>query len=69
MLVNAIFLLGDAAGHVHQMIVAGNFAPGNAGPVFYLDIILPLVTAVLLATSADDREGSQATTSNRRRSF
>jgi hypothetical protein len=68
-LVNAIFLLGDAVGHVHQMIVAGNFAPGNAGPVFYLDIILPLAIIVLLATSAADREGVPATTSNRRRSF
>ena len=30
-MVNAIFLLGDAVGHVRQMLVAGNFAPGNAG--------------------------------------
>jgi hypothetical protein len=68
-LVNAIFLLGDAGGHGHQMIAAGNFAPGNAGPVFYLDIILPLATMILLVTSTDDREGTDATTVNRRRSF
>ena len=48
MLVNAIFLLGDAVGHVRQIMVAGNFASGNAGPVFYLDIILPISTIVLL---------------------
>ncbi len=47
-LVNAIFLLGDAVGHVRQIMVAGNFASGNAGPVFYLDIILPISTIVLL---------------------
>jgi hypothetical protein len=27
----SIFLLGDAVGHVKQMLIAGNFAPGNAG--------------------------------------
>ena len=25
----SIFLLGDAVGHVKQMLIAGNFAPGN----------------------------------------
>jgi hypothetical protein len=50
-LVNAIFLLGDAVGHVRQMIAAGNFAPGNAGPVFYLDVILPVLTIALLLAS------------------
>src|SRR6202042_2838941 len=25
----SIFLLGDAAGHIREMAVAGNFAPGN----------------------------------------
>ncbi len=43
----SISLLGDAAGHLHQMLVAGNFAPGNAGTVFYLDIIAPLLAIVL----------------------
>jgi hypothetical protein len=27
----SIFLLGDAVGYFRQMVVAGNFAPGNAG--------------------------------------
>jgi hypothetical protein len=49
----SIFLLGDAAGHIHQMMLAGNFAPGNAGLVFYMDIILPLLSgALLLAVQA-----------------
>jgi hypothetical protein len=37
----ACFLLGAAAGHVHQMITTHNFAPGNAGVIFYTDIAIP----------------------------
>ena len=40
-MVDSIFLLGDAVGHVRQMIVAGNFAPGNAGVPFYSDSSCP----------------------------
>lgn len=39
----AFFLWGAAGGHVYQMIVAHNFAPGNAGIIFYMDIIVPLI--------------------------
>jgi len=46
--INAIFLLGDAIGHVGQMIVAGNFAPGNAGVPFLGDLILPVLSLILL---------------------
>jgi hypothetical protein len=44
-----VFLLGDAVGHVRQMIDAGNFAPGNAGVPFVLDIVGPLLAALLWA--------------------
>ncbi len=37
----SIFTLGAAAGHVHQMIAAGNFASGNAGVIFYTDFLIP----------------------------
>jgi hypothetical protein len=47
-IINAIFLLGDAIGHVGQMIAAGNFAPGNAGVPFLDDLILPVLTLILL---------------------
>ena len=47
-MINAIFLLGDAFGHVKQMIAAGNFAPGNAGTPFVMDIVLPVATLALL---------------------
>ena len=44
----ACFLWGAAGGHVYQMVTAGNFAPGNAGVVFWSDILLPVVGLVLL---------------------
>jgi hypothetical protein len=44
----AIFSLGAAAGHIHQMVTAANFAPGNAGVIFYTDILIPLIGFVLL---------------------
>lgn len=44
----ACFLWGAAGGHVYQMITAGNFAPGNAGVIFYSDILIPLIGFGLL---------------------
>ncbi len=44
----SMFLLGAAGGHIYQMIEAHNYAPGNAGSVFWMDIILPIVGFVLL---------------------
>jgi hypothetical protein len=44
----SIFTLGAAIGHVHQMVSAHNFAPGNAGPIFYTDIIIPVFGFALL---------------------
>jgi hypothetical protein len=37
------FCWGAAVGHIHQMIVAQNFAPGNAGIMFWSDIFLPMI--------------------------
>lgn len=48
----AVFLLGAAAGHVYQMIRAGNFAPGNAGSVFWTDILVPIIGLALLRLAA-----------------
>ena len=44
----SLFLLGAAGGHVYQMVAANNFAPGNAGIIFYTDIAIPLIGFVLL---------------------
>jgi hypothetical protein len=44
----AVFLLGAAGVHVRHMVVEGNYAPGNAGVIFYTDILIPLIGAALL---------------------
>jgi hypothetical protein len=49
--VSSIFLLGDAVGHVHQMLAAGNFAPGNAGTPFFIDVIAPAISIVTLVVA------------------
>ncbi len=44
----SLFLLGAAGGHVYQMVTAHNFAPGNAGIVFWTDIAIPVAGFLLL---------------------
>lgn len=44
----ACFMWGAAAGHVYQMVVHHNFAPGNAGTMFWADIFLPIIGFVFL---------------------
>ncbi len=44
----ACFMWGAAAGHVYQMIAHNNFAPGNAGTMFWADIFLPIIGFVFL---------------------
>ena len=43
-----LFTLGAAVGHVYQMVNEHNFAPGNAGVVFYMDIVIPVFGFLLL---------------------
>ncbi|HVZ53958.1 MAG TPA: DUF6790 family protein [Pseudolabrys sp.] len=43
-----IFTLGAAVGHVREMVTAHNFAPGNAGVIFWTDILGPLIGFLLL---------------------
>lgn len=42
------FFLGAAGVHVSEMIRDHNFEPGNAGVVFYTDILIPVLGFVLL---------------------
>lgn len=44
----ACFLWGAAVGHAIQMVEAHNYSPGNAGVIFYSDILLPLFGFLLL---------------------
>src|SRR5262249_30956395 len=44
----ACFLWGVAGGHVYQMITTHNFAPGNAGVIFYSDVLVPILGFIFL---------------------
>ena len=43
----SIFMLGAAVGHVRSMVAEHNFAPGNAGYIFWYDIGAPILLIVL----------------------
>ena len=43
----SVFLLGAAYGHIRDIIVNRNFAPGNAGAALYSDILKPAVLIAL----------------------
>ncbi|MGB7495597.1 MAG: DUF6790 family protein [Candidatus Acidiferrum sp.] len=59
-IVTSIAFLGDALGHIRQMHLANNHAPGNAGSVFYFDILIPLTALAFLL--AAKRQPSATTT-------
>jgi hypothetical protein len=44
----ACFLWGAAGGHVYQMITSHNFTPGNAGVIFYSDVLVPILGFIFL---------------------
>jgi hypothetical protein len=46
-----IYMLGAVAGHVRSMIQERNFAPGNAGYIFWYDVLVPLMLIALYAWS------------------
>lgn len=52
----SLFLLGAAGGHIYQMATAHNFAPGNAGIIFWTDILVPAIGFALLALQGRERE-------------
>lgn len=42
------FLGGAAVGHIRDIALGDNLAPGNAGPILYTDILTPIVILALL---------------------
>jgi hypothetical protein len=44
----AVFMWGAAAGHIYEIQQTTNLSAGNAGPVLYLDILIPLFLIILL---------------------
>jgi hypothetical protein len=43
----SVYMLGAAAGHVRSMVRERNFAPGNAGYIFWYDVLVPVLLIVL----------------------
>jgi hypothetical protein len=43
----SVFMLGAATGHARSMVRDHDFAPGNAGYIFWYDIIAPLALIAL----------------------
>lgn len=43
-----IFSVSAGLGHVWELVVNGNTAPDNAGAVMYIDILYPVILALLL---------------------
>jgi hypothetical protein len=44
----ACFLVGAGIIHIRDIVEAGNFAPGNAGPIMVTDFLAPIAVLVLL---------------------
>jgi hypothetical protein len=53
--VSSVLQLGDAVGHVRQIVIADNWSPDNAGPALYADIAIPLILIALLAVARGRR--------------
>jgi hypothetical protein len=47
----ALFLWGAAGVHIVEMVRTHNFAPGNAGVIFWSDVLVPIAGFALLALS------------------
>jgi hypothetical protein len=46
--------MGAGVIHVTDIVTAGNFAPGNAGPILITDFLTPIAVLVLLYLSSDE---------------
>ncbi len=57
MLAVAGFLIGAGFAHIRSMMESGNFAPGNAGPIFFTDFATPFAIFVLLWMTRDGSSG------------
>ena len=70
-LVPACFLIGAGIGHIRDIITAGNFAPGNAGPILFTDLLTPTAIFLLLWLTrprGGKREAEPRRTPSRRQS-
>jgi hypothetical protein len=56
----ACFLIGAGIGHIREIISAGNFAAGNAGPILFTDLLTPTAIFLLLWFSRPRGEETEA---------
>ncbi|MDX8550565.1 hypothetical protein KHC33_13335 [Methanospirillum sp. J.3.6.1-F.2.7.3] len=42
----SIFMIGAGIGHIWQIITTGNMAVNNAGPILWMDLLVPLVIII-----------------------
>ena len=59
-LVLTCFLIGAGIGHIRDIITTGNFAPGNAGPILFTDLLTPTAIILLLWFSRPGGEEREA---------
>lgn len=45
---HSVFLLGAAYVHIREIVEKGNLNPGNAGPILFMDIGIPIIVISLL---------------------
>jgi hypothetical protein len=61
----ACFLWGAAGVHIYEMVTTHNFAPGNAGVIFYSDLLVPILGFLFLWLqrwgAAEQKRGFTAT--------
>lgn len=48
-----IFLLGAAAGHIHEIVYAHNMHPGNSGSILWTDILIPVLVWIAILFSKE----------------
>jgi hypothetical protein len=58
----ACFLIGAGIGHIRDIVVQGNLAPGNAGPIMVTDFLTPIVILVLLGLASGKLRPKSAAT-------
>jgi len=57
----AVFLLGAGIVHIYEIATTGNMAFGNAGPILWSDLYLPIAAIVLLILAAvEERRAATA---------
>jgi hypothetical protein len=60
-IMSSVFLWGAAAGHLYQISLTHNYAPGNAGVMLWTGLLQPVISLFLLALSYRFRNSEEKT--------